>query len=117
LTGPMRRFWSAGLWALLIGVTVSCAHRDGPRSAATARPVLTPDTRLTGRIVSVNEVGNFVVLQFPGGRLPVPGQSLAVYREGLKVGELKVSGPQREDHIVADVTAGEVRTGDEVRSN
>lgn len=113
----MRRFWTAGLWVLWIGVAVSCAHREGARTVETVRPVITPDTRLVGRIVSVNQVGNFVVLQFPGGRLPALGQSLAVYREGLKVGELKVSGPQRDDHIVADVTAGEVRAGDEVRSH
>jgi hypothetical protein len=42
-------------------------------------------------------------------------QRLNVYRGGLKVGELIVTGPQREDSIVADVTAGEARTGDEVR--
>jgi hypothetical protein len=43
------------------------------------------------------------------------GQILTVSRDGLKVGEVKVSGPQRDDNIVADITAGEARVGDEVR--
>jgi hypothetical protein len=38
-----------------------------------------------------------------------------VYRRGLKVGEVKVTGPQRDDNIVADITAGEAAVGDEVR--
>jgi hypothetical protein len=79
--------------------------------------LVTPDLSSTGRVVSVNAVGRFVVLKFPTGRLPAVGQVLSVYREGLKVGELRVSGPQRDDHIVADIAAGEVRVGDTVRSN
>jgi hypothetical protein len=33
----------------------------------------------------------------------------------LKVGEVKVTGPQREDNIVADLAAGEAEVGDEAR--
>jgi hypothetical protein len=43
------------------------------------------------------------------------GQSLNLYRRGLKVGEVKVTGPQREDNIVADLVAGEAGVGDEAR--
>ena len=43
-------------------------------------------------------------------------QRLNLYRRGLKVGEVKVTGPAREDNIVADLVAGEAEVGDEARS-
>jgi hypothetical protein len=33
----------------------------------------------------------------------------------LKVGQLKVTGPQRDTHIVADLVSGDVRPNDVVR--
>jgi hypothetical protein len=33
----------------------------------------------------------------------------------LKVGEVRVSGPQRDDNIVADLVTGTAAAGDEVR--
>jgi hypothetical protein len=33
------------------------------------------------------------------------------------VGELKISGPQLEDNLVADLVAGEAEAGDDVRGN
>ena len=57
-----------------------------------------------------------VVLTFPLQKLPPVGQRLALYRHGVAVGQVKVSGPQREDNIVADLIAGEAEVGDEVRS-
>lgn len=77
--------------------------------------MVTPDVTLSGKVTSYNEVGRFVVLEFPIAHLPGIGQKLFVYRNGLKVGEIKVTGPQRDDHTVADVTAGEAQPGDEVR--
>ena len=62
-----------------------------------------------------NDAGRFVVLEFPVGHMPASEQRLFVYRGGLKVGEIKVTGPQRDDHIVADLTGGEAQAGDEVR--
>jgi hypothetical protein len=77
--------------------------------------IITPDERLTGRVVAYNQPGRFVVLNFPVGRLPALEQRLAVYREGLKVGLLRVTGPQRDDNIVADVVEGTALPGDEAR--
>lgn len=77
--------------------------------------IVTPDLTLIGSIVSVNPVGRFVVLSFPLGRMPAIDSTLFVYRQGLKVGELKVTGPQQDDHIVADITDGECHVQDEVR--
>lgn len=81
----------------------------------TSTLIVTPDSTLAGKVVKYNEAGRFVVLEFPIGHLPPLEQRLFVYRGGLKVGEIKVTGPQRDDHIVADLTHGEAQAGDEVR--
>ena len=47
--------------------------------------------------------------------MPQIGQTLSVYRAGLKVGEVKITGPQRDNDIVADLTTGDAGAGDDVR--
>jgi hypothetical protein len=79
------------------------------------KPVVVPDTSLIGKVVRVNSVARFVVLNFPIGHLPELGQKLNLYRGGLKVGEVKITGPQMEDNVVADVLAGAAEEGDEAR--
>jgi hypothetical protein len=117
----------------LLGITLcSCAHNrygtlhqafnplpaSPPNSVAPpSRPqlIVTPETQATGKVVKVNAAGRFVVLSFPLGHLPQVDQRLNVYRQGLKVGEVKISGPQKEDNIVADLVSGNAELGDEVR--
>lgn len=77
--------------------------------------IVTPDDMLTGSVVAVNDVGRFVVLTFPLGRMPSEGATVFAYRQGLKVAELKVTGPQKDDHTVADIQSGDCRVKDEVR--
>jgi hypothetical protein len=102
------------------------ASHTGTPSAAAAAPappaqppasslIVTPAAGLTGKVAKYNDAGRFVVLEFPPGRLPSVEQRLFVYRGGLKVGELKVTGPQQDYYIVADVARGEAQPGDEVR--
>jgi len=69
-----------------------------------------------GKVMRVNESARFAVLNFPVGSLPAVGQRLDVYRHGLKVGEVKVTGPQQDDNTVADITNGEAQDGDELRA-
>ena len=78
-------------------------------------PIITADVALRGKVSRYNADGRFVVLEFPIAHLPRVGQSMFVYRNGLKVGEVKVTGPQRDDRTVADVTTGEAQAGDDVR--
>lgn len=78
--------------------------------------IVTPGGSLPGKIVSFNPNGRFAVLRFPLGDMPTVEQRLGVFRDGLKVGELKVSGPQRDTLTIADLVAGECRAGDEVRA-
>jgi hypothetical protein len=77
--------------------------------------IITPEMGLAGKVVSVNAGARFVVLTFPIGQMPALERRLNVYRRGLKVGEVKITGPQRDDNTVADVLAGEAQAGDEVR--
>ena len=63
----------------------------------------------------VNSAGRFVVINFPLGRMPLLDQHLNLYRRGLKVGEVKITGPQQDDNIVGDLVSGEAETGDEAR--
>jgi len=86
-----------------------------PAATAPSTLIVTPGSSLAGKVARYNDAGRFVVLEFSAGRMPAPEQRLSVYRDGLKVGELKVTGPQRDNHVVADVTNGEAQAGDEVR--
>jgi hypothetical protein len=106
----------------MVAVFVGCR---GPRAARTpehagtnAPPVtMTPDTALIGEVYRVNANAGIVVLRFPGGRMATAGQRLNVYRGGLKVGEVVVSGTPNDDMIAGDIAAGEANVGDVVRSN
>jgi hypothetical protein len=71
---------------------------------------------MTGRIASVNEKLRYVVIDFSSSRRPVLEERLEVYRVGEKVAELKVSGPYRNMTVAADIVAGEVKYGDEVKT-
>ena len=77
--------------------------------------IVTPETSLMGKVLRVNEPGRFVVLVFPPGRMPELQERLSVYHLGLKSGELRVSGPQLDESVVADVIKGQAAVGDEVR--
>ena len=78
--------------------------------------IVTPDNLLVGKISKVNVEGRFVVLTFPIGHLPAMEQRLGVYQHGLKTGEIRVTGPQLDDSVVADLITGEAQSGDEVRA-
>ena len=120
---------------LLCALTLpGCAGRKAaapppaaPRRAATpAAParaaganqtlIVTPENAPVGKVAMVNTPARFVVLSFRLGKMATAEQRFNLYRRGLKVGEVRVTGPQREDNTVADLVAGEAEVGDEVRS-
>jgi hypothetical protein len=47
--------------------------------------------------------------------MPKLQQHLFLYRDGLKVAEVKAVGPQQETSIVADIVNGDAQLGDTVR--
>ena len=82
---------------------------------AKAKAIVTTDESLAAKVLKVNTVGQFVVLDFPSGRLPKLEQHLFLYRQGLKTAEVKVVGPQQDTSIVADIVSGDAQAGDTVR--
>jgi hypothetical protein len=119
------------LAVLLVFVASGCSWMPwnwGKKNKAAAtqntpvRPANTNDNRLliaatsVGKIVSVNQQGRFVVLQFPIGQVPANDTRLVVYRADAKVAEVKVTGPQQDNLTVADIVLGTVQEGDEVRA-
>ena len=111
--------WFASLMLVSAGLLLSgCVHHQPARPAAVAAPaptIVTPDNSLAGKVVSYNDAGRFVVLNFPAGRMPKMDQHLFLYRAGLKVAEISVTGPQSDDNTVADLISGDAQTGDEAR--
>jgi len=93
------------------------AHNANAVTPAAGAPqaIVTPDNSITAKVVSYNAAGRFVVLGFPVGQMPNMDQGLFLYRNGMKVGEVKITGPQRDNNIVADLVTGEAQVGDEVR--
>jgi hypothetical protein len=86
------------------------------KSATNQAQVVTPANALVGKVALVNATARFVVLNFPLGKMAAAEQQLNLYRRGVKVGEVKVTGPQRGDNIVADLVSGEAEIGDEAQS-
>jgi hypothetical protein len=121
----ISRLWSWLLVAMLANGCVLFHHRaetaapapaSAPTSPATTfNPIVTPDNSLTARVASYNSAGRFAVLTFPVGPMPSMDQTLFLYRAGLKVGEVKITGPQQDNDIVADLVTGTAQVGDEVR--
>jgi hypothetical protein len=100
--------------------SASGAATGGPTSAdfpGASRPLtVTPENVLTGKVARVNSEGGFVVLTFLPGHMPALAERLALYRKGLRVGEVKITGPQNDDDVVADVLIGDAEVQDEVRN-
>jgi hypothetical protein len=110
------------LIGFLCAVTLfcGCASQKAPAPKAAAKPapektVVTPDPLPAGRVAMVNGEARFVIINYPPGAVPKPGQRLNVYRDGNKVGEVKVTGPERDNNTVADIVAGDVQTRDLTR--
>jgi len=129
LTAEMRIALILSGAALALAV-FGCASHHGSKTASAAQPgrsgtstnastaaglIVTPEEGLNGTVAWVNTELRFVVVTFPVGQLPSQGQRLSVYRGGLKMGEVRVNGPQQDDSVVADVVTGEAGQGDAVR--
>lgn len=98
---------------LVIFALIGCASPEKPELKGI---IVTPGGMMPGTVISVNPSARFAVLRFPIGQMPPLNQRMTAYRQGLKVADLKISGPQRDVHTVADVVAGECRVGDDVRA-
>ncbi len=96
----------------------SPAPKSEPPKPAANKPVITPDFRPVGKVARVNLDGRFVILSFSPGHVPKPEERLHVYRNGLKVAEVKVDAKwQTDDNAAADIVEGDVQVGDEARQD
>ena len=112
--------WDILLLVGALAFTGCTRSRSGSPGASAESPVaiVTPVSTNSGKISSVNPSARFVVITYPlGVSVPSVDQPLNVYRAGLKVAEIKVTGPSRDLNTVGDITAGECQPGDEVREN
>jgi hypothetical protein len=112
--------------ALVVAALFGCASNKTPAPTAPKRtsastkappPTVRPVYPVSGRVALVNDQARFIIIDFSTGRPPELGQKLSLYRAGLKVAEVKVSGPFRNTTVAADLTAGEAKYGDEVKSD
>jgi hypothetical protein len=107
-----------GMYLALSGALLSgCAAHHQPSAGHAQTPaIVTADDSRVATVAMVNPVGQFVVLTFPTTQVPPNGRVLFLYRDGLKAGEVKITGPQRDANLVAELVSGEARVGDEVRN-
>jgi len=105
---------SAAVFLAAAFCLAAAADTNAPAAPANAPKLLVDDT-LTGEVVRVNTKARFVVLSFPVPRMPEIGQRFSVWRTNGVVGELRISGPQRDETTVADIVTGECQRGDEAR--
>ena len=80
-------------------------------------PVIEPLSAFSGKVVLVNAPLRYIVVEGAIGRLPPTEQTLNVYRDGQKVGVVVVSGQSRGANFAADISQGDARVGDTVRSD
>jgi hypothetical protein len=109
-------------WVIaIIIISTGCARRQAAPGPVTTTPksspvIVTATESRAGRVTSVNPSARYVVISYPVGTpLPAMDTRLHVYRDGLKVAEVKASKEQIDINAVADIVAGECRIGDEVR--
>src|SRR5262245_31344724 len=83
---------------VFLGCSNPAPRKDHGASAAPTAPRTTstdvtvaPTMAPAGKVVWLNAAVRYVLVSFPPGQVPRPETRLSVYRNGLKVGELKVS--------------------------
>ncbi|MFM1943328.1 MAG: hypothetical protein RI897_2310 [Verrucomicrobiota bacterium] len=86
------------------------------RPSSTPPAEVLPDERPRGRIVTVNLPLRYVVMDFELSTPPEIGQRMDVFREGLKIGEVQLSGPIMGSAAAGDIVTGQAAVGDTVLS-
>ncbi len=129
----------AGLPVLAAGCLSGCRSRDDAEGTTPAKPTPTrggglvrpapaadptnaaPASATTtlpasGRVHSVNPGLRFLVVDYTLGGMPELQSRLNVYRNNEKIGEIRLSGPERNGFVAADILEGILQVGDEIRT-
>jgi hypothetical protein len=96
------------------------SQKADPKSGKVAPPPgpeISPVNALSGRVMLVNGPLKYIVAEGTLGRLPTAEQVLNAYRDGQRVGEVRVSQQARGANFTADILQGELRVGDTLRSD
>lgn len=72
------------------------------------------EPRKVGKVLMVNMLGAFVLIETGTNAAPVQGTALKTMRDGVETGVLTVSGERRGTVIAADITTGTPALGDDV---
>lgn len=67
-----------------------------------------------GAITSVNQAGQFVLIETDGFAPPAAGSTLKAMRAGQEVGVMKVNEQRRREFFTADIVSGSPQRGDKV---
>lgn len=108
---------------LIIGcVTASNKKSEQARESASPQAIqveskVSSEIQTSGQVVMVRSEFKFVVIDFGISSVPPQGQRMGVYRNNVKVGEVIIGWQREGSTVVADVIAGDVRVGDEVRGD
>ncbi|MDB6131431.1 MAG: hypothetical protein JWM04_2538 [Verrucomicrobiales bacterium] len=87
------------------------------KEAKSSKQIITTPQTNAGRISMVNTEGRFAVISFPYTTSAPGSGKVNVYRKNLKVGEIRITGPSKDNNTVGDILSGEVLAGDEVRTD
>jgi hypothetical protein len=102
-----------------VGLVAGCANLPPLPPVAEPPTPLVPRTQpldgAVGEVISVNTRLRFVVLDYSLNALPEIGDRLLLTRDGASVGELRATGPIRNNTIAADILSGEPQLGDQAR--
>jgi len=85
--------------------------RKHTKPAAEAPP---PTHNVVGTIVSVNETGNYVLIDTGGIVMATKGTALKSFSGGQQTAILTVSPEQRPPFMIADIISGTPHNGDQV---
>lgn len=96
-------------------LTLQPTHEETRLSVTNNNRVITLADPWAGKVASVNQAARFVILDYSLSQMPPVGQRLGVYRKGVRIGEIRISGQPQDGYVAADITAGEILNGDETR--
>jgi hypothetical protein len=105
------------LFAMLLSGCAGKKASQAPAAPRTGKPTAQAKAAVGGAVSWVDPVARFVALTCTPDRMPGIDQNLGVYRHGQRVAQVKVSGPRRDNNIVADIVTGAPEVGDEARAD